>query len=345
MSRRALKRPRESETRLTPRQTQVLDLVIRGLENKQIARDLGVSEQAVKEQVSGLLQRFNVPNRAALAEAGTARRITGTHAVAPAWLQYLFSEAPVMIAMLRGPTHTIEIANEAFRRACADRDFIGRPLRDVFPETSSEMLAIYDEVYASGVPQIKHEIPARFLREGRAELGWGSFAFQPLRGDDGEVDGVMVFSLDVTDQVRAREQLQELTAEHLAVLDQIPSSVLVFNAEGRLIKINESGRKLIGVTMLGTTPEARRVTEALRDVETDEPLEIDDFPSMRALRGEHFDRVVRFRRAEDGTELLVRARATPLLRSDGSVRGAVLIFARDLTSGADELSSERAKPR
>jgi PAS domain-containing protein len=155
----------------------------------------------------------------------------------------------------------------------------------------------------------------------------------------------MVFSLDVTDQVRAREQLQELTAEHLAVLDQIPSSVLVFNAEGRLIKINESGRKLIGVTMLGTTPEARRLTGALRESETDAPLEIDDFPSTRALRGENVDRLVRFRRAEDGAELLLRARATPLRRSDGSVRGAVLVFARDLTSGAEALSAERAKPQ
>ena len=344
MSRRALRTPQHSETRLTPRQTQVLDRVIRGLENKQIARELGVSEQAVKEQVSGLLQRLNVPNRAALAEAGTAQRITGTHAVEPAWLRYLFSQAPVMIAMMRGPAHTIEIANEAFRRGCADRDFIGRPLREVFPEISSEMLAIYDDVYASGLSQIKHEIPAGFLRDGRVELGWGSFAFQPLRGDDGEVDGVMVFSLDVTDQVRAREQLQELTAEHLAVLDQIPSSVLVFNAEGRLIKINESGRRLIGVEMLGTTPEVRRLTGALRDAETDEPLEIEDFPSTRALRGEHVDRLVRFRRAEDGAELLLRARATPLLRSDGSVRGGVLIFARDLMSGPDELSSGRAKP-
>jgi DNA-binding CsgD family transcriptional regulator len=207
MSRRAPKPSEHSETRLTPRQDQVLDRVIRGLENKQIARELGVSEQAVKEHVSGLLQRFHVPNRAALAEAGTARRITGAHPVEPSWLQYLFSEAPVMIAMLRGPEHTVEIANEAYRRACGGRDFIGRPLREVFPEISSEMLAIYDEVFATGVPEIKHEIPARFLRDGRPELGWGSFAFQPLRGDDGEINGVMVFCLDVTDQVRAREQL------------------------------------------------------------------------------------------------------------------------------------------
>src|SRR5207237_9571433 len=105
-------------------------------------------------------------------------------------------------------------------------------------------------------------------------------------------------------------QLRLLADDNRPILNQIRSSVLVFNAEGRLIKINESGRRLIGVEMLGTTPEVRRLTGALRDAETDEPLEIEDFPSTRALRGEHVDRLVRFRRAEDGAELLLRARAT-----------------------------------
>ena len=55
MSDRARRTPTANETRLTPRQSQVLDRVIRGHENKQIAKELGVSEQAVKEHVSLLL--------------------------------------------------------------------------------------------------------------------------------------------------------------------------------------------------------------------------------------------------------------------------------------------------
>jgi len=207
MSQRARRAPSVKETRLTSRQSQVLNRVIRGRENKQIAKELGVSEQAVKEHVSLLLQRFGVPNRAALAEAGTQRMITGHQAIEPAWLQYIFSEAPVMLAMLRGPEHVIEITNEAFRRACAGREFLGRRIRDVFPEISSEMLATYDEVYASGVPAVRHEMPAKFLRDGIPAPGYGSFVFQPLRGEDTSVNGVMVFCLDVTEQVHARERL------------------------------------------------------------------------------------------------------------------------------------------
>jgi len=313
-----------NETRLTPRQAQVLYRVVRGYENKQIAKELGVSEQAVKEHVSLLLQRFGVPNRAALAEAGTQRMITGHQAIEPAWLQYLFSEAPVMLAMLRGPDHVIEIANEAFRRACAGREFLGRRIRDVFPEISSEMLATYDEVYASGTPAVRHEMPAHFLRNGNPEPGFGSFIFQPLRGDDTRVNGVMVFCLDVTEQVRARERLAELTAEHLAVLDQIQSSVLVFNSEGRLIKINEAARVLVGTDLLGSTPVDRHANGSMRDA-FGRPLPLEEFPSVRALRGETVDMDVIYARSED--ELLkLHGRASPLRRPDGSIRGALLVL-------------------
>src|SRR2546426_8659731 len=102
MRQRPRRTPAVNETRLTSRQSQVLGRVIRGLENKQIANELGVSEQAVKEHVSLLLQRFGVPNRAAFAEAGTTPRITGTKVVEPALLSDPFSAAPGLIAQLRG---------------------------------------------------------------------------------------------------------------------------------------------------------------------------------------------------------------------------------------------------
>jgi len=52
---------------LTERQRQVLDLVRTGQTNKEIAGLLGISEQAAKVQVSKLLRKFHVQNRAALA--------------------------------------------------------------------------------------------------------------------------------------------------------------------------------------------------------------------------------------------------------------------------------------
>jgi len=62
---------------ITPRELQVLALVLRGESNKAIANNLGVSEQAIKEHVSRLMHKLNVPNRAALAEAGSRIELTG----------------------------------------------------------------------------------------------------------------------------------------------------------------------------------------------------------------------------------------------------------------------------
>jgi PAS domain S-box-containing protein len=58
---------------LTERQRQVLALVRRGRTNKEIASTLGVSEQAAKVQVSKLLRKFGVQNRAALVGAAHER--------------------------------------------------------------------------------------------------------------------------------------------------------------------------------------------------------------------------------------------------------------------------------
>ena len=48
---------------LTPRQLEVLGALARGLANKQIARELGISEGTVKQHVNAILFELGVSNR------------------------------------------------------------------------------------------------------------------------------------------------------------------------------------------------------------------------------------------------------------------------------------------
>ncbi len=48
---------------LTPRQLEVLGALARGLPNKQIARELGISEGTVKQHVNAILHELGVGNR------------------------------------------------------------------------------------------------------------------------------------------------------------------------------------------------------------------------------------------------------------------------------------------
>ncbi|MEJ7686913.1 MAG: PAS domain-containing protein [Variovorax sp.] len=49
----------------------------------------------------------------------------------------LFEQAPGIIIVLRGPEHMVEFVNDAHRRAFGSSGWVGRPLRDVFPDIAT----------------------------------------------------------------------------------------------------------------------------------------------------------------------------------------------------------------
>ena len=64
--------PEGALARLTRRQRQVLDLIAQGRSNKQIARDLGITEGTAKLHVFSLMRALDVTNRTMLALAAHA---------------------------------------------------------------------------------------------------------------------------------------------------------------------------------------------------------------------------------------------------------------------------------
>jgi DNA-binding NarL/FixJ family response regulator len=69
---------REIASLLTPRERQVLDLLCRGLRNKQIAMDLSISEPTVKAHLQHISEKLQVRGRLALVRCAEARGFTGS---------------------------------------------------------------------------------------------------------------------------------------------------------------------------------------------------------------------------------------------------------------------------
>jgi DNA-binding NarL/FixJ family response regulator len=65
---------------LTAREEQILDCLARGLSNKQIGRELELSERTIKNYVSTLLEKLQVRNRVEAALLGKSRLSSGREA-------------------------------------------------------------------------------------------------------------------------------------------------------------------------------------------------------------------------------------------------------------------------
>jgi PAS domain S-box-containing protein len=137
-------------------------------------------------------------------------------------LARIFEQAPVAIATYRGPNYTIEFANplvcELWGRKQAD--IIGKGLFEALPEVAGmgyeELL---DGVMATGEPYVAHGMEAQHDRNGQRETVYWDFVYVPLYEDDGRIYGAMVVATEVTEQVQARQKIQELNTQ-LAALNQ-----------------------------------------------------------------------------------------------------------------------------
>ena len=122
----------------------------------------------------------------------------------------LFSQAPVAIAMFRGPTHIVDLANPLVCRLWGRQpeQVLGKPLLEALPEIRGQGFdTLLDGVFQSGVAYEGSETPARLDRDGSGTLETMYFnvVYEPIRNETGAIDGVAVIAVDVTAQVTARE--------------------------------------------------------------------------------------------------------------------------------------------
>lgn len=131
-------------------------------------------------------------------------------------LERVFEQAPAAIAVYRGPQYTIELANSTVARLWGRtrEELLGKGLFEALPEVAGlgyeELL---DGVMATGVPYVAHAMKAQHEREGRLDTVYWDFVYVPTYEADGRINGAMVVATEVTAQVLARQQIEQLNQE------------------------------------------------------------------------------------------------------------------------------------
>jgi DNA-binding CsgD family transcriptional regulator len=191
-------RGRTSDPRLTPRQRQVLDGLIRGLTNKEIGGELGIGPDAVKRVISRLLIKLDAPSRTALVrpalQTDAARRRTSR---APSALS-LLDAVPVPALVTRGAAHRLEYANSAAKNVFTDAE-PGIELALLFPPEPRRTVARFaDMAFAEAAPRVARRVALHdFARVGRSWRRADVYT-TPIHDGVGKLAGLLVFLVDVS---------------------------------------------------------------------------------------------------------------------------------------------------
>ena len=205
-------------------------------------QERGVIEQALRDSQT----REQVARAAAEAQRGDLLRA--------------FEQAPMAVAVFRGPTYVIELANAA---VCAlwgrtAEQALGTPLFELLPEAAGQGFEeLLDEVMATGVPHVAHELPSKIERGGSVETVYWSFIYKALRGADGQISSLVVVATDASEQVQARQRILTLNKELADANERLRVSIAELEQ-----KVADRTNAL--VTTLGQLDKRRQeVTQAL----------------------------------------------------------------------------------
>jgi PAS domain S-box-containing protein len=127
-------------------------------------------------------------------------------------LRNLVEQAPVAMCVLKGPQHVVEVVNEKMIWLWGKTrvEVMYKPIFEGLPEASGQGLnELLDRVYATGKRFTAHERPVNLPRETGMETVYQNFVYEPLLGNHGKIEGVIAVTIDVTEQVLARRDLEE----------------------------------------------------------------------------------------------------------------------------------------
>ena len=195
-------------------------------------------------------------------------------------LQQLFQKAPGIIAVLRGPSHIFDIANDAYQLLVGKRDIQGKSIREALPELAGQgFFELLDEVYATGRPYFGNEVAVMLQRKinSALEQRFVNFIYQPTFDHRGNVTGIFVEGSDVTKSVKVLRALQasenELRAasrrkdEFLAMLaHELRNPLAPIATAASLLKIGNLDEGRVRKSSEVITRQVSHMTELIDDL-------------------------------------------------------------------------------
>ncbi len=166
-------------------------------------------------------------------------------------LRSIIAAAPAGIALFVGRDLIIENPNQTFNDILGkSRNLEGLPLREAMPELLAEgqpFLKILDDVFTTGVPFISPASLVKIVQNGVLNDNYYNISYTPILNSAGEVYAVLDIAIDVTEQIKTQQKLQESEEFVRSVFYNSPVAKMVYVGENMIVQeANEKMLEILG---------------------------------------------------------------------------------------------------
>ncbi len=164
-------------------------------------------------------------------------------------LRSVLEAAPAGMVVFTGRDMIVDMPNQAFIDIIGKGpDIAGKPIGEVMPELQSQaFLKILDQVYTSGKMYKSDAAQVDIVKHGVMTHNLYDFTYTPLFDQNGEVFAILDVSVDVTESVRARQQLEDSELFSRNVIENSPvAKLILIGEEMRIRTANEVMLDMIG---------------------------------------------------------------------------------------------------
>lgn len=257
----------------------------------------------------------------------------------------IFQNAPVGISLIdrNGRYAAVNPARQAML-GYPEAELLGKHYMDV---THPDDIPLDEEINAEARAQgaTQYQFEKRFLRR-TGEVLWARMTIAVMTDTNNEVLYSVSIAEDITAQKRVEEErirllegerrtrlaMERLAAEREAILAQLGEGIILADARGDIVYMNEAALRLHGISTLpppDTDPPYSILTM------DGEPIDRKDRGLVvAALSGQEIEGWTWRIRRPDGTEIIAQGNARPVIGPNADRLGAVLNF-RDITAEHD----------
>lgn len=153
-----------------------------------------------------------------------------------------YMQAPAGICILDGPDLVFELVNPLYQSIFPSRILLGKSALIAMPELlNNPIWQIMKQVFLTGISFEGKElqIPLARIPGGPVENRYFNVIYQARRNDLNEIDGLIIFSFEVTDLVLVKRELEHSEKRFRVILDALPQIAWTSNVDGDISFVNQ----------------------------------------------------------------------------------------------------------